>query len=99
MIPKTIYLSVGVVEVEEGSSSLITQEVVKVLTDYYTDKIGQYLVAEQPGAGHLQLSSRPGRRVEAFTHQQLVSGLISVSLSVKAENVLLLFLFAAITSL
>lgn len=68
----------GVVEVEEGSSSLITQEVVKVLTDYYTDKIGQYLVAEQPGAGHLQLSSRPGRRVEAFTQQQLLNGLISV---------------------
>ncbi|KAK4294140.1 hypothetical protein Pmani_033209 [Petrolisthes manimaculis] len=77
VIPKTIYLSVGTVEVEEGSSIPITQEVVTVLTEYYTDKIGQYIVAEQPAAGRLQLSTRPGRRVEAFTHQQLITGLIS----------------------
>lgn len=86
MIPKTIYLSAGLLQVKEGSQTTVTPSVVTVLTDYYTDKIKQYLVAVQPTAGQLELSSRRGRRVEAFTPQQLKQGLISVGLQEKEQQ-------------
>lgn len=70
----------------EGSQTAVTPSVVTVLTDYYTDKIKQYLVAVQPSAGQLELSSRRGRRVEAFTPLQLKQGLISVGLEEKEEE-------------
>lgn len=76
VIPKTIYLLAGSLEVEEGSQTIVTADVVTVLTEYYTDKIGQYLVVKQPGAGQLQLSSTPGRRIQAFTPLQLQQGLV-----------------------
>nr|XP_053643918.1 chondroitin sulfate proteoglycan 4-like isoform X2 [Cherax quadricarinatus] len=76
VIPKTIYLSAGRLEVDEGSQTIITASVVTVLTEYYTDKIAQYLVAVQPVAGQLELTSRPRVRVEAFTPLQLHQGLI-----------------------
>lgn len=71
---------------KEGSQTTVTPSVVTVLTDYYTDKIKQYLVAVQPTAGQLELSSRRGRRVEAFTPQQLKQGLISVGLQEKEQQ-------------
>nr|XP_045596227.1 chondroitin sulfate proteoglycan 4-like [Procambarus clarkii] len=77
VIPKTIYLSAGLLEVDEGSQTIVTASVVTVLTEYYSDKIAQYLVASQPTAGQLELSTRPRLRVEAFTPLQLQQGLIS----------------------
>ncbi|XP_068247623.1 LOW QUALITY PROTEIN: chondroitin sulfate proteoglycan 4-like [Palaemon carinicauda] len=76
VIPKTIYLLAGSLEVEEGSQTIVTADVVTVLTEYYTDKIGQYLVVKHPSAGQLQLSSTPGRRIQAFTPLQLQQGLV-----------------------
>ena len=86
VIPKTIYLSVGLIQVKEGAHTTVTPSVVTVLTDYYTDKIRQYLVAVQPTAGQLELSSRRGRRVEAFTPEQLKQGLISVGQEEEEEE-------------
>ncbi|CAL4067980.1 unnamed protein product [Meganyctiphanes norvegica] len=76
VIPKTIYLLSSKMQVQEGSRISIPPGVVKVLTDYYTDKIDQYLVAVQPSAGQLELTSLPGRKVEAFTQGQLSQGLL-----------------------
>ncbi|XP_053634278.1 chondroitin sulfate proteoglycan 4 [Cherax quadricarinatus] len=77
VIPKTIYLWAGLLEVDEGSQTIMTASVVTVLTEYYTDKIAQYLVEVKPVAGQLELTSRPRVRVEAFTPLQLQQGLIA----------------------
>ena len=66
-------------EVEEGGSVKVTSFTIKVLTEYYRDKLDQFLVAKQPKYGKLQLTTRKGEKVQAFTPVQLQNKLIEVS--------------------
>jgi hypothetical protein len=78
VVPRFINLDVKEMFISEGQTRVITEEDLKISPDFYTDKVKEYVVEQQPMHGILELTTRTGVGVHAFTPEQLRDGLVQV---------------------
>lgn len=78
VIPEYLYLGNTVLEVLEGSEATITTSHIFVLTDYYKNKVTDYLVIQLPKYGCLKMNNQC-ITVKNFDQDKLQKGLIKVS--------------------
>ena len=53
ILPKNLYIETRDLEVTEGKEAILTPQNVHVLTDYFVDKINDYLIVDPPTSGRL----------------------------------------------
>ena len=73
-----MYVSAGIITVNEGSHVILTSSLITILSPYYRDRLDSLLVSNQPIRGILERNSRPGERIVGFTPLELEKGLIEV---------------------
>ncbi|KAG8227093.1 hypothetical protein J437_LFUL007430 [Ladona fulva] len=77
VVPKNIFISSsGDISVTEGGSVTLPGNLLVVLTGYYAGRVQEYRVVQQPSAGTLRATHRPGKAVDKFTKKQLEEGQI-----------------------
>ena len=88
ILPKTLYIETRPMEVTEGSRTALTTRNLRVITEYYVDKIEDYLIVDPPTWGKLvavSSSLMPSSEEEeqnnvlVFSVEDLMHGRIQVS--------------------
>lgn len=72
IVPKSIYLETKTIKVLEGGDVALSNTDIKIMTQYYVDKIEEFIVTRKPNRGTLQLKTDPEFPVNRFTYQQLL---------------------------
>ena len=85
ILPKTLYVETRDVIVTEGGSVTLTTRHLRVITEYYADKIEDYLIVDPPAGGTLISTDSPlhpeqtHKSVTIFSVGELSDGKIRVS--------------------
>ena len=81
ILPKTLYVDTRDVVVKEGGSVTLTSRHLRVITEYYADKIEDYLIVDPPTGGLLMSTDSPSEQhksVTIFSVEELAQGKIRV---------------------
>ncbi|KAJ0015474.1 hypothetical protein NQD34_009094, partial [Periophthalmus magnuspinnatus] len=77
IIPLLLPLQVSDLRLDEGSSLILTPDIIKVNSHHFTGMNFLYEVVAPPRHGHLEHSGIPGMSITAFTHSEMERELIS----------------------
>lgn len=78
VVPEHLYLGNSVVEVFEGSDATITEAHLFVLTDYYKNKVTDYLIIQPPKFGCIKKNNQCNVS-NNFSQKELEKGQLKVS--------------------
>ena len=75
IIPKSIYLLTKSIEVLEGGHVPLTASDIKIMTQYYVDKVDSFIVSRPPFHGTIQLkgAADQAHQLTKFTYHQLIA--------------------------
>ena len=79
IIPRDLYVETRPVQVVEGGSAALAQENLHVLTEFYEDKVADYLIVSSPKQGRIVEQGKEGTNCTIFTMRQLKARQIRVS--------------------
>lgn len=80
VVPEHLYLGSAVLEVHEGSEAVLSSTNLFVLTDYYKNKVTDYLIIQPVKHGCLKKNNQCNLS-NNFSHKDLENGLLKVRLN------------------
>ncbi|KAK5639651.1 hypothetical protein RI129_012143 [Pyrocoelia pectoralis] len=75
IIPEHLYLGSNVVNVNEGGTTIITENQIYVQTEYFKSKVTDYIVTKQPLHGTLENRGR-NNNLSNFSNEELITGTV-----------------------
>lgn len=75
IIPDRIYLKTNQVKVSEGGTTTLTTDHFVVVTDYYKDRVTEYVMIKEPDFGCLEINKKCVQS-RGFTQKELLTGAV-----------------------